>query len=317
MIVRGASGRSATAGSEAAERHAKFCEQHGAVLSGRKLAENVASENQWYTSVVVDAMEFPSAFCDLEQLIPCHAAVQKLQCQDCFWIFWGQNLGSVPMRGRPEHVDDVDAMGTLHWQASGSKKWRLRRARGVPWPATSVPPRDDDVFEVLCDEGSWFLVNTAVFLHQTEIPSSRMSLSYAREFDISEGAAAGHATTAVGGSVRVCRVGSCLPGNVERVYRVCLWCGTATGQSQDGSPRQECACLCCSVKRSAARAFWFALKSRSLISQRFYSRPSRVLPFLCLTALCKPSSPALQRKSTLPKSVSTSADCHASCPVCA
>jgi len=81
------------------------------------------------------------------------------------------------------------------------------------WPSGSLPPHEGDVCEVVCEEGSLLLINTALLLHCTEIPPhplaitnplihplvvaegdadskmcshqhTHLSMSYAREFDI-------------------------------------------------------------------------------------------------------------------------------------
>jgi hypothetical protein len=262
------------AGSQAAQERAaaaarRLCTAHAAAARGCPFEENErdAREGCWYKSMVVDRHESPCEFAAIEKVVPAHALLEGLRLHDCFWVFFGQNSGASAMRGRPEHVDEVDAMGTMHWQASGCKRWRLRRAPGVSWPASSEPPHNDDVVEVLCEAGSCFLVNTSIYLHQTELPASeQLSISYAREFDLCTldqptAVRLGAPHLAMSVPLIWSRI---KPTNVERVISVCALCGTATGRMQGGEVDGECKCLCCSMKRNAARALGLALKSRSL-----------------------------------------------------
>ena len=122
-----------------------------------------------------------------EDLAPLHAGILSALRLDhsCVWIFWGSNAASAPMPGRTEHVDDVQAAGTLHWQAAGSKRWRLRSCGGN-WPIGSLPPGSEGaVSEILAEAGSLLLINTALLLHTTTIPSQQaLTLSYAWEFEL-------------------------------------------------------------------------------------------------------------------------------------
>lgn len=156
-------------GEEAAKRYAAFCQKYVTLVDRVTLQENDGDKTKqcWYRSLVLSADDSPEAFSEMENQMP-RGLPAKLKIQDkCMWIFWGHNPLRTPMRGRPEHVDYVEAMGTCHWQASGCKKWRLRRSPSGVWPLGSVAPHVDDVCEVLCEEGSFFLINTALYLHQT------------------------------------------------------------------------------------------------------------------------------------------------------
>ena len=199
-----------------------------------------------------------------EDLAPLHAGILSSLRLDhsCVWIFWGSNAASAPMPGRAEHVDDVQAAGTLHWQAAGSKRWRLRTCGGN-WPIGSLPPGEGAVSEILAEAGSLLLINTALLLHTTTIPSQQeLTLSYAWEFELdgfdrlgcpisspspwrttADASASDRdrardvALSSVGAvdeaSTRrewVADCGRCLAAtNVVSIRSVCAWCGTPTG----------------------------------------------------------------------------------------
>jgi len=174
-------------GGAAALRHEEFMERNAAQLRTKALNESEATKGSecWYRSVLVSGDEMPAAYFELQALMPRELHSTRLAFHNCFWIFWGCNEGSGPLPGRPEHVDEVEAMGTIHWQASGAKTWRFRTAAGR-WPAGSVAPPEGLVFQVECEQGSLLMVNTRLLLHHTQVPPGRgeMSISYAREFDI-------------------------------------------------------------------------------------------------------------------------------------
>ena len=224
-----------------------------------------------YRSMVLDAGEdmhaAPMAGLSAalrEDLAPLHAGILSALRLDhsCVWIFWGSNAASAPMPGRAEHVDDVQAAGTLHWQAAGSKRWRLRSCGGN-WPIGSLPPGEGAVSEILAEAGSLLLINTALLLHTTTIPSQQvLTLSYAWEFELegfdrlgcpisspsppwhtldasasisdrARDVALSSAGALVDARTRrewVADCGRCLAAtNVVSIRSVCAWCGTPTG----------------------------------------------------------------------------------------
>ena len=94
------------------------------------------------------------------------------------------------MAGRPEHVDEVSHGGTWHVQVSGTKTWQLRPNEQGSWPAGTSPRVSGSAtgrFQVDVRAGDVLIVNTRLWFHQTEIPSTsgaadQLSLSYARDF---------------------------------------------------------------------------------------------------------------------------------------
>jgi hypothetical protein len=118
----------------------------------------------------------------------------QVQHSDCIWVFAGQNLhpAGEAMRGRPEHVDEVDHAGTWHVQHSGSKVWLLRPNAQAGWPSGSAapriaPPGGGEHFRVVVEQGDFLMINTRLWYHHTEIPTThdaedQLSLSYARDF---------------------------------------------------------------------------------------------------------------------------------------
>jgi hypothetical protein len=178
-------------GGAAALRHEEFMERHAGQLRTKALDESEATKGSgcWYRSALVSGDELPAAYSELQALMPRELHSTRLAFHNCFWIFWGCNNSLAPLPGRPEHVDEVEAMGTIHWQASGAKTWRFRTAAGGRWPAGSLAPPNDLVFQVECEQGSLLMVNTRLLLHHTQVPPDRgeMSLSYAREFDLIDG----------------------------------------------------------------------------------------------------------------------------------
>jgi hypothetical protein len=116
-------------GAEAAELHATFCKDNADLLRDNTLLENVHSSPEddsaghsrnsecWYRSMVLEADEQPSAYAALDAHFPSNLPVMcGLHFHDCLWLFWGHNPLPRSMPGRPEHVDDVKAAGTMHWQ---------------------------------------------------------------------------------------------------------------------------------------------------------------------------------------------------------
>ena len=90
---------------------------------------------------------------------------------EALWVFFGQNCGGGggPMRGRPEHTDDISHSGTWHMQLAGSKVWRVRPNPNAPWPAgadaaaaAALAGAADDRLEICCGAGDLLLLNTKV-----------------------------------------------------------------------------------------------------------------------------------------------------------
>ena len=164
--------------------------------------------------------------------------------------------------GRPEHLDDVGAMGTWHWQACGEKRWRVRPTVGATWPDGAMQPEEDSAAWVLCEEGSIFLINTALYFHHTQIPTTRnsksqLSVSLAREFYLPGCEGPSPATDLATWGVPETRI---------MQVNVCGWCHTPTGlpssihgTRSEPDAHAKCSCLCCSVKAKYAdsfRVFW-------------------------------------------------------------
>ena len=107
--------------------------------------------------------------------VPSPSVATKAVHRDCVWVFYGQNRGSRPLDGRPEHLDSVSNIhGTWHVQVRGRKIWYLRQNKDAP------------AIRVECRPGDLLLIDTQRWWHHTEIPSTlrakdRISLSYARD----------------------------------------------------------------------------------------------------------------------------------------
>ena len=161
----------------------------------------------------------------------------------CAWIFIGQNVGTKgeeveAMRGRPEHTDAIAHSGTWHMQLSGTKEWQLRPNGGAAWPkAASLDAAQKLVAQhgaaahadsagsirrlhVTCRAGDLLLINTRLWFHATQIPSTCLpargqvagaakrhalslpiSMSVARDFYLGEAAARGAGGHEAGGSM--------------------------------------------------------------------------------------------------------------------
>ena len=206
----------------------------------------------WYRSLVLHPSDTPYK----ASLAPVEPVIRSFNPpfapSEVLWVFWGRNYSSSsPLTGRPEHLDEVGAMGTWHWQASGVKRWRLR---ANPVQDTGIGELVQGVISIDCTPGSLLLVNTAAYLHQTEIPPQPgLSLSYAREFYI--GCEDGIAPANTLGEA----------GTVWITTSMCQLCGTPTSlgaqlrasgeQLEKPTDFSTCECMCCVIRRVAARAF--------------------------------------------------------------
>eukprot|EP00605_Chrysophyceae_sp_TOSAG23-4_P002909 GSChrysophyteH1.ASY1.ANO1.3204.1 assembled CDS len=106
------------------------------------------------------------------------------------WLFIGRNLGGEsPLQGRPEHTDSVSHDGTWHYQLSGSKVWYVRPMEGAAEWAGDAPSLPSGVSHVRvnCLPDDIFMINTRLWWHRTELPSTInssecVSMSFARDF---------------------------------------------------------------------------------------------------------------------------------------
>eukprot|EP00873_Tetraselmis_striata_P001434 jgi/Tetstr1/421698/TSEL_012636.t1 len=107
------------------------------------------------------------------------------------WFFFGRNGDRDAMPGRPEHTDKITHHGTWHAQQAGSKVWHLRPDESdAAWTAAGAgrhPICPKGPLRVDIAAGDLLLVNTRLWYHRTEIPSTvgavdALSLSYARDF---------------------------------------------------------------------------------------------------------------------------------------
>ena len=227
-----------------------FLEQHAPL----PISDEHPGTTSWYKSLVLDPDTRPLAYAHLEQQLPdlplCAAGNGLILHDPVIWAFFGRNPeGHTALRGRPEHLDAVGASGTWHWQASGTKRWRVRADCEGSWPAGSQPSCGE-YMNIDCAAGSLFMINTALYYHETELPPQQApSVSFAKEFYLAE-------NQAVCSQLSLPTVST----TMHMSCSVCEWCGTATGLSRilGGSVRaaaSECECLCCSVRRQARRLF--------------------------------------------------------------
>eukprot|EP00928_Gymnodinium_smaydae_P089183 TRINITY_DN73183_c0_g1_i1.p1 TRINITY_DN73183_c0_g1~~TRINITY_DN73183_c0_g1_i1.p1 ORF type:complete len:374 (-),score=51.04 TRINITY_DN73183_c0_g1_i1:48-1139(-) len=196
--------------------------QQGAPLTAPRLFAGGTQRpgGSWYASFIVqeDEDRFEAA---LEALPWPTPPLWRARHSDALWFFVGQNGGRTPMRGRPEHTDQVAHSGTWHFQLSGTKTWLIRPHASERGWSDGAPPRlrcrrtsaktgqsrrakskavaaaEEEGCEqgadgrlrlrLRCRPGDLLLINTRLWWHQTEIDStrdaaSRLSLSCARDF---------------------------------------------------------------------------------------------------------------------------------------
>lgn len=116
----------------------------------------------------------------------------------CLWFFFGRNNApnnNAPLKGRPSHTDSIVHDGTWHFQLSGKKEWYIRPTRELlrRWnkgeteekggKTTNGESKNESAgYRVECQTGDFFLINTRLWWHETQIPSSvEPSISYARD----------------------------------------------------------------------------------------------------------------------------------------
>ncbi|EKX45075.1 hypothetical protein GUITHDRAFT_109119 [Guillardia theta CCMP2712] len=258
-----------------------FCKNNAERLSLSKYWtwENVESRTaeQSYRSFVVQGGEDDELFSDLLCSFPSLPLFEGIEMDPVAWVFVGKNM--VPgsrMKGRPEHVDDVGASGTVHWQVSGKKIWRLRPCLHAEWPRGSTKPSPCEVIEVECEENSLLLVNTSVYYHETKIPctqddADKVSISIAREFHLP-------LTDQLMVQPRMPICGRLVPpfvslvsGSFETHHSICAWCRTPTGISTGQKPWQSaaCACLCCMMRKQIKRELSYLLNTSANFSPFF------------------------------------------------
>jgi hypothetical protein len=117
---------------------------------------------------------------------------------NALWLFLGKidSLSKQKLLGRREHTDSVDCSGTWHYQLLGKKIWKIRpdtEDNDVKWfgSAPDLSELDGGKIEIICEEGDVLIVNTKLWLHQTELEINSdeiygsLSFSYARDFTLS------------------------------------------------------------------------------------------------------------------------------------
>lgn len=158
--------------------------------------------------------------------LPLQSLSWDVKYSNPIWIFLGKNMiakGGKNIQGRSEHTDSVSHSGTWHFQLAGRKIWQLRPlVDSKEWAGKSPSLRishkrnrslrhmksinaseenrniscikrggnslDGKLrLQVECSPGDILLVNTRLWWHQTELPSTidadnQISLSYARDF---------------------------------------------------------------------------------------------------------------------------------------
>jgi len=99
---------------------------------------------------------------------------------DAMWVFFGQNDGSQPLRGRPEHTDAIAHSGTWHLQLQGAKVWTLRPTSELMKSCKAL--RGAGHVRVRCEQGDVLCVNTRLWWHRTHLPARcKLSMSVARD----------------------------------------------------------------------------------------------------------------------------------------
>jgi len=122
---------------------------------------------------------------------------------------------NINLQGRVEHTDSTQHAGTWHYQVHGKKIWYIRPLNDEDEWLNNIPILEEDCnnnndkrkrtklydiggkvqkckdnilrLKIECNEGDILLINTRLWWHQTEIPSTesqqqKLSCSYARDF---------------------------------------------------------------------------------------------------------------------------------------
>lgn len=195
------------------------------ILSNKTLissrSTSSATGEAWYVSwVLQNDIALTDRFLSL---VPCPRGPSFLmdhwhaQHTTPIWLFLGRNLtppsAQSSITGRVEHTDSVSHAGTWHFQLSGEKVWLVRpliessewqgRAPRLLLPKPRLRSQNDSLgnkskvirtkqdrrlrLRIRCEPGDVLLINTRLWWHQTELPSTLghrdgISLSYARDF---------------------------------------------------------------------------------------------------------------------------------------
>jgi len=90
-----------------------------------------------------------------------------------YWIFVGRNSSPTEsLKGRTEHTDEIhpDCGGTFHFQAAGSKLWKIRPTETLRTKCNNLGTKLKDSYEIMVEQGDILVINTHLWWHQTEIP---------------------------------------------------------------------------------------------------------------------------------------------------
>jgi hypothetical protein len=106
-----------------------------------------------------------------------HNESQKKRIDDAicianpYWIFVGRNSTEQNMKGRNEHIDDIEHNGgTFHYQVTGTKIWTVRPTDELRAMCDGVDIALKGSYIHVVEEGDIFVINTRLWWHQTEIP---------------------------------------------------------------------------------------------------------------------------------------------------
>eukprot|EP00960_Hanusia_phi_P003713 109849-Hanusia_phi.AAC.2 len=257
------------------KKHARetigFCKTNAEKLSIAKYwtweNEDSRTAQQSYRSFVLQASDNDTLFHELQKNFPALDLFHGIEMDPVAWVFVGKNsVPSSSMKGRPEHVDDVGASGTVHWQVCGKKLWRLRPCLQAEWPEGATKPSPYEVIEIECKPDSILLVNTSLYYHETKIPCTEdgeggLSISIAREFYLPTAD-----NLVVKPRMPVCGrlvapYVSMVSGSFETHHTICAWCRTPTGISTETSQNAVCACLCCMLRRQLKQELSYVLNT--------------------------------------------------------
>jgi hypothetical protein len=168
----------------------------------------------WYASFILQGASRAAALAVHAQL-PC-AVPRPLAAEPGVtepsqptWFFIGANSAASPLAGRPEHTDSLSHDGTWHFQLSGRKVWRIRPTDELLVESSAALGPT----QVECRAGDVLVINTRLWWHSTELPAvpagrtrggaggtDRLSISYARDFVLSDSTAAAALSRAAPGS---------------------------------------------------------------------------------------------------------------------
>ena len=179
-------------------------------------------EGTWYASCIVqhEPKALEALLHEVPMATPPCLSDEMATHSRAIWIFVGRNGSTSTLAGRPEHTDSV-RHETWHFQAEGTKEWRLRPTDELvaACPRTGGPV----ACTVLCQPGDVLILSTRDWWHATSIPpqvsvpapssptycatptvedgltsaarywqvGSEFSLSYAREFRLQRGSTEG------------------------------------------------------------------------------------------------------------------------------